>query len=729
MAFSSSSQSIHLVQKSILVAECCRPGGTYIEARLDLDGCLGNSDGEFDIGGNEFVGSTQRKSIQLNGTKLTAKLQNVHGVYKKATVDLDYFVANISGQLRPIRPGSGCAVCRNFFDFNEAVSLLDLSGDDRQPGCLRCALLESSIVKYSPPPRDTAHVGEQQLSSYSVTPCLESSHLYLTFSDGNADSKRYELHSTEAHRSILFDVPRAPSLTGNALSSGSLDWLRTELDHCDQDHGRCRPRQAGSLPKRIVEVGAEGRSPRLHATSGEITRYACLSHCWGASKIITATTGTVAQLQREIPWTELDKTYQDAIVFCRHIGIHYIWIDSLCILQDDIEDWKTEAPNMSAYYGGCYICLAATASPDHNGGCRVRPQTPFAYEGMGPDGKQYSVSIREEIPSLMDPVRFPFDQYFPLLTRGWVFQERRLASRYLHFGPAELVLECNTTQVCECGCSSETTSAQITKASMTQPISAFTLREFHAVLEQEWNRMVETYSALELTYVSDRLPAFAGAAAETRARRESEGVAPGAYLHGLWEKTFATDLLWTTHPIATARARDSNVAPSWSWASVMQPIIYPTVSYDQPLCRYIRTTAQESDHVGNISPSANTTIVVKLVDQLLRGKFEIATEQQSHGDEDQETVYFTSDHDAHCRYLLSSTTLTKAATEIFYLMPVARSTVKDIVRWLVLQPERHYNVSYDVALPLFTRIGILDNTMEREIPGTERTVIGTFGFA
>ncbi|KAK4955940.1 hypothetical protein LTR10_006879 [Elasticomyces elasticus] len=458
MAFSSSSQSIHLVQKSILVAECCRPGGTYIEARLDLDGCLGNSDGEFDIGGNEFVGSTQRKSIGLNGTKLTAKLRNVHGVYKKATVDLDYFVgkfegynsyvrhgwlisfaldsehkwpaASVSGTIgsnsgrwltgkNSIRPGSGCAVCRNFFDFNETVSLFDLSGDDRQPGCLRCALLESSIVKYIPPPSDATHIGEQQLSSYSITPCLESSHLYLTFSGGNADSKRYELHSTEAHRSILFDVPQALSLTGNALSSGSLDWLRTKLDHCDQDHGRCRPRQAGSLPKRIVEVGVEGRSPRLRATGGEIMRYACLSHCWGASKIITATTGTVAQLQREIPWTELDKTYQDAIVFCRHIGIQYIWIDSLCILQDDIEDWKTEAPKMSAYYGGCYICLAATASPDHDGGCRVKPQSPLAYEGIGPDGKQYSVSVREEIPSLMDPVRFPFDQYFPLLTRGW----------------------------------------------------------------------------------------------------------------------------------------------------------------------------------------------------------------------------------------------------------------------------------------------------------------------
>ncbi|KAK5682791.1 hypothetical protein LTS10_005921 [Elasticomyces elasticus] len=210
MAFSSSSQSIHLVQKSILVAECCRSGGTYIEARLDLDGCLGNSDGEFDIGGNEFVGSTQRKSIKLNGTKLTAKLRNVHGVYQKATVDLDYFVANISGQLRPllikknsIRPGSGCAVCRNFFDFSEPVSLFDLSGDDRQPSCPRCTLLESSIVEYSPSPIDVAHVDEQQLSSYSVTPCLQSSHLYLTFSDGNVDSKRYELHSTEGELPLI----------------------------------------------------------------------------------------------------------------------------------------------------------------------------------------------------------------------------------------------------------------------------------------------------------------------------------------------------------------------------------------------------------------------------------------------------------------------------------------------------------------------------------------------
>ncbi|KAK5728834.1 hypothetical protein LTR15_001974 [Elasticomyces elasticus] len=201
MAFSSSSQSIHLVQKSILVAECCRPGGTYIEARLDLDGCLGNSDGEFDIGGNEFLGSTQRKSIKLNGTKLTAKLRNVHAAAVSGTI-----VSN-SGRLlikkNSIRPGSGCAVCRDFFDFNEPVSLFDLSSDDRQPGCPRCTLLENTIVEYSPSPIDVAHVDGQQLSSYSVTPCLESSHLYLTFSDGNADSKRYELHSTEGELPLI----------------------------------------------------------------------------------------------------------------------------------------------------------------------------------------------------------------------------------------------------------------------------------------------------------------------------------------------------------------------------------------------------------------------------------------------------------------------------------------------------------------------------------------------
>ncbi|TKA83910.1 hypothetical protein B0A55_00192 [Friedmanniomyces simplex] len=216
MAFSTSCCSIRLVREAILTAERAQLDGSYIESRLDLDRCLGNENGSFDIGGNEFVGSAQR--IRLKGTKLTAKLQAISGVYEKATVDLDYFVANATGQLRPIRPGSGCFVCRDFFEFNESLCLSDLRGDDRQTGCLRCAALESSIMEYNP--------------TIPATDDDWQEHFYVTFSDGSSVSLRYQLLATggpnafdQSGGQIGREQDRAPHARRQTFKDGKVAWL------------------------------------------------------------------------------------------------------------------------------------------------------------------------------------------------------------------------------------------------------------------------------------------------------------------------------------------------------------------------------------------------------------------------------------------------------------------------------------------------------------------------
>jgi hypothetical protein len=98
-------------------------------------------------------------------------------------------------------------------------------------------------------------------------------------------------------------------------------------------------------------------------------QYASLSHCWGKLKIITLTTSNLAGFQHEIPLKELPKTFQEAIYVTRYLGLQYIWIDSLCILQDSSEDWAKESVQMADVYGAAEINIAATGAADGSGGC------------------------------------------------------------------------------------------------------------------------------------------------------------------------------------------------------------------------------------------------------------------------------------------------------------------------------------------------------------------------
>ena len=88
-------------------------------------------------------------------------------------------------------------------------------------------------------------------------------------------------------------------------------------------------------------------SPCLHETTNQIGNYATLSHCWGKTQIITTTTATLESRKKGIGYNQLSKTFQDAVVITHELGLRYIWIDSLCILQDDLSDWETESKNMA----------------------------------------------------------------------------------------------------------------------------------------------------------------------------------------------------------------------------------------------------------------------------------------------------------------------------------------------------------------------------------------------
>lgn len=154
------------------------------------------------------------------------------------------------------------------------------------------------------------------------------------------------------------------------------------------------------LPSRFIDVGSrDGRKdPRL-VSSTEVSnkeRYTTLSHCWGASPDnmpLRTTHATKAAHMVSIPMRTLPKTFRDAIDVTRALNVRYIWIDSLCIVQDDLEDWEQEAAKMASIYEGSFLTIAAADSPNSNGGLFLDSTTPpvhFKFTSRLPSGAAFN---------------------------------------------------------------------------------------------------------------------------------------------------------------------------------------------------------------------------------------------------------------------------------------------------------------------------------------------------
>jgi hypothetical protein len=188
----------------------------------------------------------------------------------------------------------------------------------------------------------------------------------------------------------------------------------------------------------------------------KVAKYVCLSHCWGRAYHITTTSSTIRDRKAGIGWNELAKTFQDAITFTRRLGIRYLWIDSLCIVQDNSNDWSVQASKMPSICENAYVTLAATFSSSSAGGCFSQADSEFIARDFTVEdrsGKSHQIFVRRHLPHwLMADPRRPneLDQDFPLLQRAWVIQERLQSPRILHFGRHELMWECMEATACEC---------------------------------------------------------------------------------------------------------------------------------------------------------------------------------------------------------------------------------------------------------------------------------------
>ncbi|KAK5659436.1 hypothetical protein OQA88_637 [Cercophora sp. LCS_1] len=342
------------------------------------------------------------------------------------------------------------------------------------------------------------------------------------------------------------------------------------LSACNETHTKCHSRTP-FLPARLLDVSPPDLSPseiRLITTDTlpPSTPYLALSHCWGTTPFLTTTLSTLPALVTSIPISSLPPNFLDAITTTRRLSHRYIWIDSLCIIQDSPTDWTTQAPQMHNIYKNASLTLAALASSSaFTGFFHTRSPDLIASHRL-PDSST-------AIPSDLWLTHF---HESPLNTRAWVLQERLLAPRTLHFGTPQLFWECKHVEACETfplGIPED----QFATGYLRREHDGFKRWEENSRADtggryDTWELILHEYTACRLTMERDKFVALSGVV------KEFERVLGDEYLAGLWRGNFVGGLLWfvdSTDGVAEGRRPREWRAPSWSWASIDGPVNVP----------------------------------------------------------------------------------------------------------------------------------------------------------
>lgn len=347
------------------------------------------------------------------------------------------------------------------------------------------------------------------------------------------------------------------------------------------------------MPTRLLDVQAfqPSKDIKLVMLDGECVtaNYVALSHCWGSSSKLPLTTrkNDLAQHSQRISFFDLSLTFKDAVKLTLDLGQRYLWIDSLCIVQDDPEDWLREASKMASVYGNAIFTLSALSSVDSTHGCRVaNPQdTTHNHRFCDLDSGPHRIRLFEtEIQKWHE--EYGDDTYRhsgygenPLRRRAWTLQERELSTRNIHFSHNLVLWQCKTLKA-----SSELPWHEVKPMDDFQPWPIRNSAEESlsadgpVSVRDRWYELMEDYMSRLLTKGTDKLPALSGLAQSFQSQLPSS-----QYLAGLWTSHLPYALLWRMGSRTTwsnAQRSLSFRAPSWSFLSLDGAMSYESQRLD-----------------------------------------------------------------------------------------------------------------------------------------------------
>lgn len=401
-------------------------------------------------------------------------------------------------------------------------------------------------------------------------------------------------------------------------SEPSFEVARMWLSDCLSNHSACR--KPGTFrPTRLIDVGPGNGSiePFLQETAAlsehELKRdYVALSHCWGKQKFRTTVKSNLTAHQKAISMADLPPTFQDAVEVVRKMNLRYLWIDSLCIVQDSKEDWESESVRMCQIYEHALFTITSAHASSAYGGLFVQRDgvrtLPFEIQFPEPLGKYLFLSMgqREKVWGREE---------LPIYTRGWCLQELILSCRTLIFDPDGVRWECLTCHASERSLIGGVARHEKELRDMQNAIgrSKVTNGELFDLLgdslqmqSMSWQSIIQNFTSRNLTKYTDKLIALAGVADAIQSNSKHQ------YVAGMWKDHLYMELLWyvlrRTEPIYGSsghtpivrepppyREKDA-VAPSWSWASVNVRVVFEQSMSMFPLCEVIDVRITGSAH-------------------------------------------------------------------------------------------------------------------------------------
>jgi hypothetical protein len=324
------------------------------------------------------------------------------------------------------------------------------------------------------------------------------------------------------------------------------------LDVCERQHSNCQRAEIG-LPAHFLDLDTKELGfaqlvdmQDIEKTPGLI-RYAALSHCWGSGSLLYKTTKLNSAAHRKgIQTTSLPRTFQDAIRITITLGIRYLCVNALCIVQDDADDWSIEAAKMAQVYQGSYVTLAATSAQDSNGGLFVDAlSSPTLVVSTDDDPRLQGNTVKASSLPTTCLVRFSTGSLrgiwdSSLSQRAWILQELVLSPRLVHFTGQQMYYQFHEGIESEDGTLKVAGFSSIKSGSTVAEGNANGMRDLSTPMRaiETWAAWVNEYISRSLSFRSDRMAAIAGLV------RHYQNITGDTPLLGLWSSTLWYDLGW-----------------------------------------------------------------------------------------------------------------------------------------------------------------------------------------
>jgi len=413
---------------------------------------------------------------------------------------------------------------------------------------------------------------------------------------------------------------------------------RSWIQQCHDDHYLCKPhRWLQFSPTRLIDIKAS-RLIETRQLDGSAVNYVAFTHCWGPTMPEAGMTRleNLDNHKHSLSLSMLPKSYRDAILVAKGLSIQYIWIDSLCIIQNSLEDWEFESAQMGLVYSHAWCTIASSSARSCHEGMHLKRKEKEASCGfMAQDSQHRQMQVRLfETQTTWES----FYQSNPLNKRGWTFQERELSPRVLHFSEDQMWWECRTVRKQEDKPPepiprSRRRQRRIEKAAARENVrnavvytngsaahinQAMQLRCLDNMLQlpiptanisilqkliltearyNTWHSVIEDYSTRTFSRITDRFPALSGLASEIQATHGGE------YVAGMWQDDLLRSLLWRRVPQSAGSHTDTRRppdyrAPSWSWASIDIAVNYDLVTLHRS---QIDKTAPTTAHISDVN--------------------------------------------------------------------------------------------------------------------------------